>query len=117
MTAILEKPAASATPATPSSELDHAQLRTYVAQACQRIAPTWPLDQFIAVNPYWGFVDQPIAQAAQQLGLLAGTPLVMPRSYYSAQYAAGQLTQEQFGMTTTLSTCITTNGSSCMTFV
>ena len=97
MTAILEKPAAKsatpATPATPALELDYAQLRTYVAPACQRIAPTWPLDQFIAVNPYWGFVDQPIAQAAQQLGLLAGTPLVMPRSFYSAQYAAGRLTQ------------------------
>ena len=94
MTAILEKPAATpATAATPALQLDYAQLHTNVAQACQRIAPTWPLDQFIAVNPYWGFVDQPIAQAAQQLGRLAGTPLVMPRSFYSAQYAAGRLTQ------------------------
>ncbi len=64
-----------------------------INQACQRIAPTWPLDQFIAVNPYLGFVDQPIAAAAKQLGQLSGTPLVMPRSFYGAEWQAGRLTQ------------------------
>ena len=64
-----------------------------ITQACLRIAPTWPLDQFIAVNPYWGFVDQPIAAAARQLGQLSGTPLVMPRSFYRAEWRAGRLTQ------------------------
>ena len=85
MNAILEKPV---TPA-----LDFTQLETQVNQACQRIAPTWPLDQFIAVNPYWGFVDQPIAQAARQLGQLSGTSLVMPRAFYRAEYQAERLTQ------------------------
>ena len=69
------------------------QLETCLTQACQRIAPTWPLDQFIAVNPYWGFVDQPIDCAAQQLGQLSGTPLVMPRSFYQTEWRAGRLTQ------------------------
>lgn len=71
---------------------DFAQLEPSVTQACQRIAPTWPLDQFIAVNPYWGFVDQPMAQAAEHLSQLSGTPLVMPRSFYQAQWQAGRLT-------------------------
>ena len=74
--------------------LDFAGLKGSVTQACQRIAPTWPLDQFIAVNPYWGFVEQPIAQAARQLGQLSGTPLVMPRSFYRAQWQAGRLTRD-----------------------
>ena len=26
-----------------------------VDAACARIAPAWPLDRLIAVNPYWGF--------------------------------------------------------------
>ena len=68
-------------------------LQASVNQACQRIAPTWPLDQFIAVNPYWGFVDQPIAQAAKQLGQLSATPLVMPRAFYQAELQAGRLTK------------------------
>ena len=85
MTAALQKPA----PQT----LDFASLEASVTQACQRIAPTWPLDQFIAVNPYWGFVEQPIAQAAKQLGQLSGTPLVMPRSFYKKEWQAGRLTK------------------------
>ena len=72
--------------------IEFAQLETSLMQACQRIAPTWPLDQFIAVNPYWGFVDQPIAAAAKQLGKLSGTSLVMPRSFYQAEWQAGRLT-------------------------
>lgn len=88
MNTILEKPMTGSAVA-----LDFAQLQTCVTQACQRIAPTWPLDQFIAVNPYWGFVDQPIAHAARQLGHLSGTPLVMPRSFYRAHWQAGCLTQ------------------------
>ncbi len=83
-----EKPS---TPAT--ATLDFAQLQSCVTQACQRIAPTWPLDQFVAVNPYWGFVDQPIPDAAKQLAKLSGTPLVMPRSFYRAKYEAGRLTK------------------------
>ena len=70
-----------------------ASLQANIGQACQRIAPTWPLDQFIAVNPYWGFVDQPIAQAAKHLGQLSGTPLVMPRSFYRGEWQAGRVTQ------------------------
>ena len=74
--------------------IDFTQLEASVTAACQRIAPTWPLDQFIAVNPYWGFVEQPIAQAAKQLSRLSGTPLVMPRSFYRAEWQAGRLTRE-----------------------
>ena len=87
MNTTLEKPTTAAT------AMDFAQLQASVDKACQRIAPTWPLDQFIAVNPYWGFVDQPITQAASQMGHLSGTPMVMPRSFYQAEYQAGRLTQ------------------------
>ena len=74
------------------TQLD-ASLQANIGQACQRIAPTWPLDQFIAVNPYWGFVDQPTAQAAKHLRQLSGTPLVMPRSFYRGEWQAGRVTQ------------------------
>lgn len=60
-----------------------------LAVACGRIAPTWPLDQFIAVNPYWGFVGQAMPVAAARLSELSGTSLLMPRSYYLAQWQAG----------------------------
>jgi hypothetical protein len=47
-----------------------------VAEACGRIAPSWPLDRFIAVNPHWGWIDRPIAEAAAAVGVLAGMRLL-----------------------------------------
>ena len=59
--------------------------------ACDRIAPTWPLDQFIAVNPYWGWRTSPMPDAAAHLGVLAGTALTMPRSWFREEFTAGRL--------------------------
>jgi uncharacterized protein YbcC (UPF0753/DUF2309 family) len=69
-------------------------LAGHVARACEHIAPTWPLDQFIAVNPYWGFVDRPMADAAATLGSLSGTRLLVPRSDFQARIRSGQLTRD-----------------------
>ena len=59
-----------------------------IDRACARIAPTWPLDQFIAVNPYWGWVDQPMPQAAAALEALGGIAPDLPRSWFAAQWQA-----------------------------
>ncbi len=70
------------------------RLNAYIDTACDRIAPTWPLDQFIAVNPYWGWVSRPLPQAAAVLGTLAGTRLSMPREWFREQWLAGSLKRE-----------------------
>lgn len=70
---------------------DSAAIASDIGLACSRIAPTWPLDQFIAVNPYWGWVDQPMPRAAALLEVLGGTCLTMPRSWFAAQWQAGHL--------------------------
>ena len=62
--------------------------------ACARIAPTWPLDQFIAVNPYWGWRTSTIEDAAARLGVLAGTPLTMPRAWFRDEWRSGRLSIE-----------------------
>ncbi len=59
--------------------------------ACARIAPTWPLDQFIAVNPYWGYIDEPIQSAASRIERYSGSRMLMPRSFYHEQWSAGSL--------------------------
>ena len=64
----------------------------HINTACARIAPTWPLDQFIAVNPYWGWLNQPIEAVGGALGSLAGSRLMLPRSWFQAEWAAGRLT-------------------------
>jgi uncharacterized protein len=71
----------------------HHNIAQSIARACERIAPTWPLDQLIAVNPYWGWRQHPAAQCAAQLGVLGHTRLTMPRSWFAAQWQAGALQQ------------------------
>jgi uncharacterized protein YbcC (UPF0753/DUF2309 family) len=70
------------------------ELLAAIAASCDRIAPTWPLDQFIAVNPYWGWRSTPIEAAAGRLGVLAGAPLTMPRSWFREEWLAGRLSPD-----------------------
>ncbi|MEO6124469.1 MAG: DUF2309 domain-containing protein [Ilumatobacteraceae bacterium] len=70
--------------------------------ACDRIAPTWPLDQFIAVNPYWGWRGRNITDAAAALSVLAGTELTMPRSWFRSERAAGRIDDHQIDAVATL---------------
>jgi len=79
------------TPATiTSSARITTDVEAAITHACDRIAPVWPLDRMIAVNPFWGFVDAPIARAAAELAALSGATLLMPRTWYREQFAAGR---------------------------
>ena len=64
-----------------------------VDTACGRIAPLWPLKNFVAVNPYFGLSDQSFWQANETLKHLVGTGLCMPRAYYKEQIASGRITR------------------------
>jgi len=66
--------------------------------ACRTIAPTWPLDRFIAVNPYWSWVNQPFEATAAQLGRLAGSRLWMPRPFYQEAWRKGQFTSAHLAL-------------------
>lgn len=71
-----------------------AALRAHIDAACARIAPAWPLDRLIAVNPYWGWTERPIREVAAEIGAIAGAPMLMPRSWYRQQLAEGRITRE-----------------------
>lgn len=62
--------------------------------ACRRFAPVWPLDRFLAVNPWWGYLDKPIESAFARLSVEHGARTFMPRSYWAEQWAAGSLQRE-----------------------
>lgn len=55
-------------------------------RAGNRIAPSWPLDQLIAVNPWWEMRDQPITEVAARLTLLGHADGHMPRHWFKAQF-------------------------------
>jgi uncharacterized protein YbcC (UPF0753/DUF2309 family) len=76
---------ADADPVTP-------ELARQIDAACNRIAPVWPLDRFVAVNPFHGLVDQRFEQAAATLRRIADARMYMPRAWYHEQLEAGRIT-------------------------
>jgi len=65
-------------------------MRDAVDRACTRIAPTWPLDRFIAVNPFWPLIHKPLPEVAGELAALSGARLLMPREWYAQEWRAGR---------------------------
>ncbi|MEP4547027.1 MAG: DUF2309 domain-containing protein [Saccharospirillum sp.] len=73
---------------------DDEALDAAIDAAVERIAPTWPLDRMIAVNPYWGYVNQHFTEVATLLAQSAGSPMAMPASWYRAARASGEITPQ-----------------------
>ena len=63
-----------------------AHMKDAIDKACASIAPTWPLDQFIAVNPWWEMTDQPIEAVSAKLKTLSNINCLMPRDYYLSSW-------------------------------
>ena len=63
-----------------------------IEAACRVIAPSWPLDRQIAVNPYWGFIAQPFAQTAASVRRLVGGRIALPTDVYLAAWRSGEIT-------------------------
>jgi len=69
-------------------------LNEAVERACASIAPTWPLDRFIAVNPFWSRTHKPLPRVAGDLAALSGARLLMPRAWYAEEWRSGRLRSE-----------------------
>lgn len=53
-----------------------------VVRACRRIPPLWDLNNYVAVNPFLGFADTPLARAAREIGDGLGARVLPPLEYY-----------------------------------
>jgi uncharacterized protein YbcC (UPF0753/DUF2309 family) len=73
---------------------DHAASKEAAERACARIAPTWPLDRFIALNPFWPLTHRPLSEVAGELAALSGAGLLMPRKWYAQEWRTGRLRSE-----------------------
>ena len=73
---------------------DPAASKDAAERACARIAPTWPLDRFIALNPFWPLTHKPLEVVAGELAALSGARLLMPRQWYAQEWRAGRLRSE-----------------------
>lgn len=73
-------------PVVRPDELHEALIRT-----ADKIAPLWPLDAFVAVNPFVGLGGVPFDEAARIMGQVAGARLTMPRRFYAEALHSGEL--------------------------
>src|SRR5690554_6018143 len=65
-----------------------------IAAACERIAPSWPLDRWIAVNPWWGHRHQNIADAANELTCRGGQGMLMAPAFYMDAWQGGRIREQ-----------------------
>lgn len=65
-----------------------------LAKACEAIAPVWPLDQWIAVNPFWGLRNQKASRADALLRQRRGESMLMPLAFYREAWEGGRISRE-----------------------
>ena len=71
-----------------------ARYATAIRSAGGRIAPVWPLDAFVAVNPYFGIADRTFEDAAELLATVAGARATLPPAFYLAAIDHGRITTD-----------------------
>lgn len=76
-------------PQRATAEIPAPELDDTIESACEAIAPLWPLDRFIAVNPFHGWSATPFPETAGKIRQLGGASLFMPPSYYREAWDSG----------------------------
>ncbi len=71
---------------------DELELEAAADRAARAIPPAWPLASSVAVNPFLGQTDEPLATVAARLARVAGAPVTMPRSWYAERIFNGVIT-------------------------
>ncbi|GAB3767831.1 DUF2309 domain-containing protein [Microlunatus parietis] len=71
-----------------------AAVRTEIADAAGFLAPTWPLADFIAVNPMAGLMDRPFTEAATVAADLLGARVTPDEPWLRAAWRCGRITDD-----------------------
>ena len=85
---------AVARPPRPAAAADpdfHRRVDAACAQACATIAPAWPLDRAIAVNPHWARISRSVREVAARLAVLGDLRVFPPRDRLRQAWASGRI--------------------------
>ncbi|WP_169977932.1 YbcC family protein [Tautonia rosea] len=66
-----------------------ASVRGIVDRVCRRIPPLWDLENYVAVNPFLGFIERPIDDAARSVRDALGARVLPELSAYRERFASG----------------------------
>ena len=73
------------------------QIEAACERACQAIAPAWPLDRAIAVNPHWSRIAMPVRQVAARMAVLGGIQVFPSRESQQQAWDEGRITATDLG--------------------
>ncbi|WP_082338195.1 YbcC family protein [Roseivirga seohaensis] len=77
---------------------DQTQFLELLREVCKKIAPVWPLENFVAVNPFLGHTHKPFEQVAQELAAAGGIHMTLPASFYLQKLEEGELLKEDIAL-------------------
>ncbi|HEX8956946.1 MAG TPA: DUF2309 domain-containing protein [Burkholderiaceae bacterium] len=72
----------------------HAHIDAACRAACRNIAPAWPLDRAIAVNPHWSRIGMPVRRVAARMALLGGIQVFPPRDRQLLAWNQGRISPD-----------------------
>ncbi|MBW4933095.1 YbcC family protein [Marinobacter sp. F4206] len=76
------------------SQFTGASAGKLLQRVIEMVPPSWPLNQWIAVNPWWGVRHLPAERASQIPGSRADTSLFMPLTHYHEAWIGGRIQEE-----------------------
>jgi len=89
------------------------KLKRAAKDACELVAPNFPLDKSIAVNPFWKLIDHPMQDVSARVHALTGISSIMPSSYWLDLYDEGAISDtsikhslQQYGLPNDVSACL-----------
>jgi len=80
-----------------TADLDQAQFKVLLAavsDAGNTIAPAWPLDKSIAVNPLWELRGMDIREASARFSALGGVDCLMPADHYRQLWLSALISEQ-----------------------
>ena len=99
-TLVLSSPSTSVPQAVRSSNTSYAgdELRETLQKVKETIPPVWPLEDFVAVNPFLGLTGHSFLKARRFLQMFSDCESLMPLSYYRSRIVGGQLTTDDIAV-------------------
>jgi uncharacterized protein YbcC (UPF0753/DUF2309 family) len=91
MTTTLAHPSQNISPKAASSE-DKPNWLKHARHACLRVAPLWPLQSFVAVNPYFSMAGKPFAEVCALMQNVTHESMLMGPDYFQQQFTSGRVT-------------------------
>lgn len=77
-----------------SESMEHTTLLKAMRSACKKIAPVWPLENFVALNPYLGLSHQKFDTVAHCLDYIDGIEMTLSTSFYLRKFQEGKIVNE-----------------------